>query len=194
MLDIAVDGSRPLLGINIFPGSLTIPPPQPTSDEHDSFEDESLDAHPMDSEDHLMELEDPIFSEEGEEKHKSIANGIAKAYNHAHHRFDVMTTNITKSVNAMLIAERDYPVASIFNSIAKRFGEIFRKRCAYVLKYKDNKFVPAAEKILRDNMSEGDSFYMENVSGDERQFIVFGVAVRPKSTYWKGRVLTGSLT
>ncbi|PHT56156.1 hypothetical protein CQW23_04642 [Capsicum baccatum] len=43
-------------------------------------------------------------------------------------RFDVMTTNITESVNAMLIAEREYPVASIFNSIAKRFGEIFRER------------------------------------------------------------------
>ncbi|XP_016571234.2 uncharacterized protein LOC107869192 [Capsicum annuum] len=85
-----------------------------------------------------------------------------------------MTTNIAESVNAMLIDEREYPVASIFNSIAKRFGEIFRERRAYILKCKDNKFVPTAEKILRDNMSEGDSFYVENVSGDERQYTVFG--------------------
>ncbi|XP_016540910.2 uncharacterized protein LOC107841532 [Capsicum annuum] len=84
-----------------------------------------------------------------------------------------MTTNIAESVNAMLIDERKYPVASIFNSIAKRFSEIFRERRAYVLKYKDNKFIPAAEKILRDNMSEGDSFYVENISGDERQYPVF---------------------
>ncbi|KAM3304204.1 hypothetical protein P3S67_015236 [Capsicum chacoense] len=85
----------------------------------------------------------------------------------------MMTTNNAESVNAMLIAERDYPMASIFNSITKRFDEIFSERHAYVFKYKDNKFVPAAEKILRDNMSEGNSFYLENISEDERQFTVF---------------------
>ncbi|XP_016576249.2 uncharacterized protein LOC107873830 [Capsicum annuum] len=84
-----------------------------------------------------------------------------------------MTINITESLNVILINEREYPVASIFNSIAKRFGEIFRERRAYVLKCKDNKFVPAAKKILRNNMSEGDSFYVENISGDKRQYIVF---------------------
>ncbi|KAF3630977.1 hypothetical protein T459_01108 [Capsicum annuum] len=89
-------------------------------------------------------------------------------------KFDMMTTNIAESVNAMLIAEREYPVASIFNLIAKRFDEIFRERSAYVLKCKDNKFVPAAKKILRDNMSEGDSFYIENISGDKSQYTVFG--------------------
>ncbi|KAF3626459.1 hypothetical protein FXO37_30366 [Capsicum annuum] len=73
MLDVAVDGSRPLLRINIISGSLTIPPPQPTIDEDDSFEDESLDTNPMDSEDDLMELEDLIFSEEGGEDCKLIA-------------------------------------------------------------------------------------------------------------------------
>ncbi|PHT38628.1 hypothetical protein CQW23_22201 [Capsicum baccatum] len=85
----------------------------------------------------------------------------------------MMTTNITKSVNAMLIDESEYPMASIFNSIAKRFDEIFRERRAYGLKCKDNKFVSAVEKILKDNMSEGDSFYVENISGDERQYTVF---------------------
>ncbi|KAF3612588.1 hypothetical protein FXO37_36692 [Capsicum annuum] len=64
MLDVAADGFRPLLRINVVPGSPKIPPPQPTIDEHNSFEDERLDAHPMDLEDHSMELKDPIFSEE----------------------------------------------------------------------------------------------------------------------------------
>ncbi|XP_016570919.1 uncharacterized protein LOC107868795 [Capsicum annuum] len=158
------------------------------------------------------------------DRHKSIANGIVKAYSHAYHgycmrhlgenlwayspeefsdhfvefknyypevafflehevgfekwsrayfsrnRFDVMTTNISESVNAILIDEREYPVVSIFNSIAKWFDEIFRKRRAYGLKCKDNKFVSTVEKILRDNMSERDSFYVENISGDERKF------------------------
>ncbi|PHT97367.1 hypothetical protein BC332_33708 [Capsicum chinense] len=291
MLDVAADGSWPLLRINIVLRYLTIPSPQPTIDEHDSFEDESLDAHPMNSEDDLMELEDSIFCEEEGEEYElraqtnhtfsdgtnfqvnqtfsskknlkllldvaavrnsfeyatlkscskflkigtSIANGIAKEYNHAHHGYckshldenlrvnhhcgehlylfynatkaysfeefsdyfvefknycpeaafslkhkldfekwsSMMITNIVESVNAMLIDEREYPVESIFNSIAKRFGEIFRERRAYILKCKDNKFVPAAEKILRDNMSEGDSFYMENISREERQYTVF---------------------
>ncbi|PHT43274.1 hypothetical protein CQW23_17299 [Capsicum baccatum] len=85
----------------------------------------------------------------------------------------MMITNITESVNAMLIDEREYPVESIFNSIAKRFDEIFRERRIYGFKCKDNKFIPAAKKILRDNMSEGDSFYVEYISGDERQCTVF---------------------
>ncbi|KAH0714794.1 hypothetical protein KY284_007699 [Solanum tuberosum] len=49
-------------------------------------------------------------------------------------RYDVMTTNIAESLNAMLIDEMEYPVVSIFNSIAKRFGELFRERHAYILK------------------------------------------------------------
>ncbi|XP_016553415.2 uncharacterized protein LOC107852891 [Capsicum annuum] len=89
-------------------------------------------------------------------------------------RFDVMTTNIVELVNSILSDEREYPMASIFNSITKRFDEIFRERHAYDLKCKDNKFVPTAKKILRDNMSEGDSFYMENMSGGKRQYTVFG--------------------
>ncbi|XP_016558188.1 uncharacterized protein LOC107857937 [Capsicum annuum] len=87
--------------------------------------------------------------------------------------FDMMTINIAKSVNAILITEREYPVASIFNSIAKRFGELFRERHACVLKYKDKKFVPTFKNILRYNMSKGDSFYMENISEDKRQYTVF---------------------
>ncbi|KAF3621100.1 hypothetical protein FXO38_31974 [Capsicum annuum] len=35
LLDVAVDGSRPLLKINVISGSPTIPPTQPTIDEHD---------------------------------------------------------------------------------------------------------------------------------------------------------------
>ncbi|KAM3237668.1 hypothetical protein P3L10_012698 [Capsicum annuum] len=68
MLDVVADGSRPLLRINIIPESPTIPSPQPTINKHDSFKDESLDAHPMDSKYDSMELKDPIFSEEGGEE------------------------------------------------------------------------------------------------------------------------------
>jgi len=63
--------------------------------------------------------------------------------------YDVMTTNIAESLNTMLIDEIEYPMTSIFNSIAKRFGELFRARHAYVLKSKGNKMVTAAERIAR---------------------------------------------
>ncbi|KAH0720102.1 hypothetical protein KY284_005132 [Solanum tuberosum] len=62
-------------------------------------------------------------------------------------RYDVMTTNITESLNAMLIDEIEYHVASIFNSVAKRFGELFRERHAYILKSMGNQMVSAAEKL-----------------------------------------------
>ena len=39
---------------------------------------------------------------------------------------DVITTNIAESLNVMLKDEREYPVPSIFNSIAKMFGKLFR--------------------------------------------------------------------
>ncbi|XP_049358481.1 uncharacterized protein LOC125823102 [Solanum verrucosum] len=89
-------------------------------------------------------------------------------------RYDVMSTNIDESLNAMLIDERKYPMTSIFNSIAKRFGELFRERHAYILKSMGNQMVPSAKKIARKNMIEGDSLSMENVTGDDNQFTVFG--------------------
>ncbi|PHT89138.1 hypothetical protein T459_04251 [Capsicum annuum] len=150
-------------------------------------------------------------------RHKSITNGIVRAYNHAHHgleiilrnsrtivsrqpfplsmclvlrsrlrahfpsnRYDVMTTNIAKLINSTLIAEREYSVASIFKSIAKRFGEKFRKIRSYVLNNKDSKFVPAAENIIRDNMREGNSFYVENVNRDDNQFTLFSKGLTAK--------------
>ncbi|KAG5579624.1 hypothetical protein H5410_050251 [Solanum commersonii] len=67
-------------------------------------------------------------------------------------RYDVMTINIAESLNAMLIDEMEYPVASIFNSIAKSFGELFRERHAYILKSMGNQMVPSAEKIARKKM------------------------------------------
>ncbi|XP_049378138.1 uncharacterized protein LOC125842901 [Solanum stenotomum] len=92
-------------------------------------------------------------------------------------RYDVMTTNIAESLNVMLIDEREYHVASIFNSIAKRFGELFREKHAYILKSMGNQIVSAAEKIARKKIIEGDSLYVENIIGDDNQFIVFGAGV-----------------
>ncbi|PHU15243.1 hypothetical protein BC332_16448 [Capsicum chinense] len=75
-----------------------------------------------------------------------------------------MTLNIVESLNSILLDEREYPVTAIFYSIAHRFGEIFRKRYAEVDNSKTT-FVPVAETILRENMTEEDKLYVNNING-----------------------------
>ncbi|PHU07788.1 hypothetical protein BC332_24277 [Capsicum chinense] len=89
-------------------------------------------------------------------------------------RYDMIDINIVEAINCMLIVEKEYPMTSIFNSISKRFGYKFREKHAYVLNYKDDKFVPTAKKVIRDSICEGDSFYVVNLNGDDNQFTVFG--------------------
>ncbi|KAM3281391.1 hypothetical protein P3S67_028412 [Capsicum chacoense] len=71
----------------------------------------------------------------------------------------------------MLHEEREYPVATIFNLIAHRFGEIFRKRYAEVDNLKTT-FVLIFETILRENMIEGDKLYVNNINGSTDEFTV----------------------
>ncbi|PHU20840.1 hypothetical protein BC332_11991 [Capsicum chinense] len=73
----------------------------------------------------------------------------------------------------MLCDEREYPVAAIFNSIAHRFGEIFRKRYAEVDNSKTT-FIPVAKAILRENMTEGDKLYVNNINRSTNEFTVLG--------------------
>ncbi|PHT64966.1 hypothetical protein T459_29391 [Capsicum annuum] len=94
-------------------------------------------------------------------------------------RYDVITTNIAVSLNSVSMDEWEYPVSYIFNSIAKKFGEKFRKRYAYV-DGKKNIFVPCAEKILRDNKSASDSLYVTNPNGVLDEYTVFSNGVTAK--------------
>lgn len=56
-----------------------------------------------------------------------------------------MTTNITKLLNMVLKDEREFFVAAIFNSIAKKFFAKFWKRHGKMLKA-TIKFIPEVEK------------------------------------------------
>ncbi|KAM3291226.1 hypothetical protein P3S67_019515 [Capsicum chacoense] len=94
-------------------------------------------------------------------------------------RYDVMTTNIAESLNSILMDEREYPVSYIFNSIAKKFGEKFRERHAFV-GGKENIFVPFAERILRDNKSASDSLYVCNPNWVLNEYTVFRNGVTAK--------------
>ena len=70
--------------------------------------------------DHFVEFKDKFPEEAFVLEHDVGFEKWSKAYFPCN-RYDVMTTNIVEPLNAMLIDEREYPIASIFNSIAKRF-------------------------------------------------------------------------
>ncbi|KAM3326483.1 hypothetical protein P3S67_001609 [Capsicum chacoense] len=125
MLDVAADGSRPLLRINIILGSPTIPPPEPTIDEDDSFEDESLDANPMDLEDDSMELKDPIFSEEGGEECELGAQ--------TNHTFSNKTTF---QVNQTFSSKKEQKLLLDVAAVRKFFDYAMLKSCIKFLKVK----------------------------------------------------------
>ncbi|PHU00543.1 hypothetical protein BC332_30330 [Capsicum chinense] len=90
-----------------------------------------------------------------------------------------MTTNIADSLNSILMDEREYLVLYIFNSIAKKFGEKFRERHAFVCG-KENIFIPSAERILRNNKSVSDSLYVSNPNGVLDEYTIFGNSVTAK--------------
>ncbi|PHU23215.1 hypothetical protein BC332_08322 [Capsicum chinense] len=140
------------------------------------------------------------------DRHISITNAFSRVYSRANHRLCMrhLTENIcvnqycgeylylffamakvrcddhiTESLNSVLMDEREYPISYIFNSIAKKFGENFKERYAYV-DGKKNIFVPCAEKILRDNKSANDSLYVTNPNGVLDQYMVFRNGVTTK--------------
>ncbi|PHU19711.1 hypothetical protein BC332_10862 [Capsicum chinense] len=90
-----------------------------------------------------------------------------------------MTTKIVESLNSILMDEWEYPVSYIFNSIAKKFGEKFRERHAFV-GGKENIFVPSAERILRDNKIATDSLYVGNPNGVLNEYTLFSNSVTAK--------------
>ncbi|XP_059277737.1 uncharacterized protein LOC132031877 [Lycium ferocissimum] len=101
---------------------------------------------------------------------------IFKKWSRAHflaNRYDVLTTNITESLNSILRDEREYPVSALFTSISRRFAEIFRQRRADIGD-SNNIFVPSAEITLREKMTEGDSLFVSNINGDADEFTVIG--------------------
>ncbi|PHT75380.1 hypothetical protein T459_18902 [Capsicum annuum] len=145
IMDADADGFRPILRINVversFEGPLNSSAPLPwrlTVDDdliNDDLNDYENDGnHPINMKDDSIHMEDFLSDS-----------------------YDVMTTNI-ESLNSILMDEREYPVSYIFNSIARKFGEKFRERYAFV-DGKENKFVPYVERILRDNKSASDSLY-----------------------------------
>ncbi|PHT32128.1 Pentatricopeptide repeat-containing protein [Capsicum baccatum] len=164
IMDADADGFRQILRINMversFEGPLnsSAPPPRrPTVD------DDLIDDDYENDVDHTINMEDYSM-------HMEYLSSDS---------YDVMTTNIAKSLNSILMDEREYPVSYIFNSIAKKFGEKFRERHSYVCG-KENIFVPSSERILRNNKSVSDSLYVSNPNGVLDEYTVFENGVTAK--------------
>ncbi|KAF3614666.1 Gamma-terpinene synthase, chloroplastic [Capsicum annuum] len=151
-LDVAADRSRPLLRINIVPGSLTIPPPQPTIDEHDLFEDESFDTHPMDSEDDSMELEDPILSEEGREECELGAQ--------TNHTFSDGTTF---QVNQTFSSKKEMKLLLDVAAMRNSFDYATLKSCSKFLKDMENHIYPIAFCVIDKENDASWMFFFEKM-------------------------------
>ncbi|PHU01593.1 hypothetical protein BC332_31380 [Capsicum chinense] len=91
----------------------------------------------------------------------------------------MMTKTIADSLNSTFMDEREYSMWYIFNSTTRKFGEKFRKRCAFV-DGKENLFMPYAERILRDNKSARDFLYVSNPNGVLDQYTMFGNGITAK--------------
>ncbi|XP_070036164.1 uncharacterized protein [Nicotiana tomentosiformis] len=86
-------------------------------------------------------------------------------------RYSVLTTNIAKSLNAMLKDQRDFPIIGLFNHIIRKFVEKFEE---WHNEMKDDLslFVPSTEKKIMNNMIVGDVLRVHQL--ENNQFSVVG--------------------
>ncbi|XP_015054787.1 uncharacterized protein LOC107001141 [Solanum pennellii] len=62
-------------------------------------------------------------------------------------RYNIMTSNITKSVNSMCDVEREFTIVALFDEINRRFALLFHHR-RMELVHSENRFVPSIEKDI----------------------------------------------
>ncbi|KAH0706480.1 hypothetical protein KY289_011556 [Solanum tuberosum] len=142
---------------------------------HDKYEGVLLSAVAQDTENHVYPIYFCVMDKENDscwtfffeklkeivvdepdlcfifDRYKRIANGIAKVYNHAHRRYCLrhFGENFLDEFPVTTIVLKQEVDFEKWRRIAKRFGELFMERHAYVLKSKDNKMVLAAETTAR---------------------------------------------
>lgn len=74
------------------------------------------------------------------------------------HWYEVITTNISESINAMFLYKREFPMVALFNSINERFHQIFIPFFNKV----NTILVPRLEKLLRYLMDVSSCFVAYN--------------------------------
>ena len=84
--------------------------------------------------------------------------------------YDIITTNISESVNSMFLDEREFPMVTLFNSINERFHQIFMKHRAHVNSVSSN-CVPRIEKMLRQLMEDSSCLVAYNLDNGDFAFV-----------------------
>ncbi|KAG5616696.1 hypothetical protein H5410_016520, partial [Solanum commersonii] len=80
-------------------------------------------------------------------------------------RYDVLTSNIAESVNAMFNEAREFPIIALFNDISKRWSEKFHERRMAYAKLKTT-FVPSAETKIMANKNLGNKLLVYQIDED----------------------------
>ncbi|KAH0715834.1 hypothetical protein KY284_008739 [Solanum tuberosum] len=80
-------------------------------------------------------------------------------------RYDVLTSNIAESVNAMFNEAREFPIIALFNDISKRWSEKFHERRMAYAKLKTT-FVPSAETKIMANKNLGNKLLVHQIDED----------------------------
>ncbi|PHT70524.1 hypothetical protein T459_25628 [Capsicum annuum] len=176
MIDVDADGFRTILRINVAERHISIA--NAFSRVYRCAHHGLCMRHLAKNLKHLIELKNKIPKAAHVLENVLSFEKWSRAY-FPGNRYDVMTTNITESLNSVLMDEREYPMSYILNSIIRKFGEKFRERHTFVAG-QNNKFVSCAERILRDNKSVSDFLYVTNENGGLNQFMVFSNDVAVK--------------
>ncbi|KAG5593384.1 hypothetical protein H5410_043898 [Solanum commersonii] len=80
-------------------------------------------------------------------------------------RYDVLTSNIVESVNAMFNEAREFPIIALFNDISKRWSKKFHERRMAYAKLKTT-FVPSAETKIMANKNLGNKLLVHQIDED----------------------------
>ncbi|XP_049415329.1 uncharacterized protein LOC125878149 [Solanum stenotomum] len=78
-------------------------------------------------------------------------------------RYNIMTSNIAKSVNSMFDVEREFPIVALFDEINRRFALLFHQRHMELVN-SANRFVPSIEKDISKYVNAGNKLLAHQIA------------------------------
>ncbi|XP_015075589.1 uncharacterized protein LOC107019715 [Solanum pennellii] len=77
--------------------------------------------------------------------------------------YNIMTSNITKSVNAIFDVEREFSIVALFDEINRRFALLFHQRHMKLV-HSANRFVPSLEKDISEYVNAGNKLLAHQIA------------------------------
>ncbi|XP_015164965.1 uncharacterized protein [Solanum tuberosum] len=78
-------------------------------------------------------------------------------------RYNIMTSNIAESVNALFEVEREFPIVTLFDEINMRFAKLFHERRMELVN-SPNILVPSMEKQISKNINLGNKLLAHQIA------------------------------